>query len=803
MPHVLFSVINDVHTDNRVHRTASVFLERGYTVQVVGRTWPDDRPVEKPFAVHRFRCIWNKGPRFYLEFQIRLFRYLLRTPADLYLANDLDTLFPMALVAFLRQKPLIYDSHEYFCGVPELADRPLVRGAWKWIERVSMPFVTEAVTVSPPIARAYQKEYGIPFEVVRNVPRMAPEMEAAAPAADDRPFETFGRPDLPVILLQGAGINVDRGAEEAVEAMVHTPQAQLWIVGSGDVVPALKAKVQSLHLTDRVFFHDRVSAPVLRGFTQRASLGLSLDKPTNPNYRWSLPNKLFDAFQAGLPQVVSPVEEVARLVQTFEAGWVVPEVEPLALAHVFRHALDHPDERQRAREGALRAAQRYQWEVESTGWHRLIDRMEGKAPHVHVVSMDLPIPPLYGGMAEVKSQIEALLASGHSVELHAFMPTSKDQAALESWMGSHPVSDSITGPTLRLWTYRRGGVATALWSRLPYLIASRASVPLVRRLTLAPLPVLAHGYHSLWPALASRVLAQRTFLRIHNPERIYYRGLAEAENGPSFGSFWKRMYYRLEARRLARLEQKILPKLPLSRVWALTPGDAEATAPFFQTGVEVLPPAVPALLSCTSEQSENHLHARGIDRPFLLIHGKLSVAENDWAAHQFLDLWLAPSPEPLSPNYHLVIAGQGASGALRRRAADAAASGVVFVDSPEDLEMAVLLRGASVHGQLAVHRAGIKYKLLNALQTQAPIVGNEDLVAGTGAEGLVRLWTEPRTLAAGQKALAQALHTPLSAQEIEERARYISVHSAQALADNLALGLAGGWKAERKFPTEK
>ena len=82
-------------------------------------------------------------------------------------------------------------------------------------------------------------------------------------------------------------------------------------------------------------------------------------------------------------------------------------------------------------------------------------------------------------------------------------------------------------------------------------------------------------------------------------------------------------------------------------------------------------------------------------------------------------------------------------------------------------------------------------------------MGNEDLVAGTGAEGLVRLWTEPRTLAAGQKALAQALHTPLSAQEIEERARYISVHSAQALADNLALGLAGGWKAERKFPTEK
>jgi hypothetical protein len=93
-----------------------------------------------------------------------------------------------------------------------------------------------------------------------------------------------------------------------------------------------------------------------------------------------------------------------------------------------------------------------------------------------------------------------------------------------------------------------------------------------------------------------------------------------------------------------------------------------------------------------------------------------------------------------------------------------------------------------------VHRAGIKYKLLNALQTQAPILGNEDLVSGTGAEGLVRLLPEPRTLLAGQKALGEAFGTPLSAEEMEGRAQFVAAHSAQALADNLAQALAGGWK---------
>ncbi|MDP4859935.1 MAG: glycosyltransferase, partial [Schleiferiaceae bacterium] len=142
MPRVLLSVINDVHTDNRIHRTATVFQERGYDVSVVGRQWPNPAPVERPYAVHRFVCRRNKGALFYLEYQIRLLRYLLRESFDVYVANDLDTLLPMSLAAFLRKKPLFYDSHEYFCGVPELARRPAVRAVWLAVERFCMPLVT-------------------------------------------------------------------------------------------------------------------------------------------------------------------------------------------------------------------------------------------------------------------------------------------------------------------------------------------------------------------------------------------------------------------------------------------------------------------------------------------------------------------------------------------------------------------------------------------------------------------------------------------------------------------------------------
>ena len=793
MPRVLLSVINDVHTDNRIHRTATVFQERGYDVCVVGRQWPNPAPVERSYAVHRFACRKNKGALFYVEYQIRLLRYLLRESFDVYVANDLDTLLPMSLVAFLRKKPLFYDSHEYFCGVPELAQRPVVRAVWLAVERFCMPFVTEAITVSPPIARAYFEQYGIPFTVVRNVPLQKPDVgpEQSNPAKD----WSFGKPDAPVVLLQGAGINVDRGAEEAVLAMRQLPDAQLWIVGSGDVLPKLHALVAANALEDRVFFHGRVPASELREFTRRARVGLSLDKPSNPNYRWSLPNKLFDAFHAGLPQVVSPVEEVARTVQTYSAGWVLNAVTPENLAEVLRNILWDDEACAQARAGALRAAERYHWGRESQGWHRAIDRMEGRAPNVHLISMDAPVPPLYGGMAEVSSQIDALQTESFQVELHAFVSKKRLSEVARIWSQMHQPGYSTSGknqvledatadtpgdPSVRLWLYPRNGWASLL-QRLPYLVASRASVPLVRRLECAPLPAVLHGYHSLWSALVSPQISARSYLRLHNPERLYYRGLAASELGTDIRAWLKRRYYHWEARRLARLEQKVLSRLKLAGVWALTPGDAAATAPFFRTAVDVLPPAVPPL---TVGQCPADFLVTVPDLPFLLVHGKLSVPENDWAAHRWLDVWAWDQCHNKHLNgTALVIAGQGASGALRQRAADL--PGVWFVDTPSPEEMSHLLHAAALHGQLAVHRAGIKYKLLNALQTSAPILGNEDLVHGTGAEGLVRLLPEPFNPEKWTEAWIESLSQGLSPTEKQHREAFVSEHSLTRLAESI------------------
>jgi glycosyltransferase involved in cell wall biosynthesis len=137
-----------------------------------------------------------------------------------------------------------------------------------------------------------------------------------------------------IAINQGSGMNVDRGLEEAVEAVSQMEGWLLLLVGSGDAIPALQTLVQQRGWEDKVKFVGRVPYEQLLQYTNAADVGLSLDKDTNINYRYSLPNKLFDYIHCNTPVVTSKVVEVKRIVEEFGVGRTVqPEdIEGLRLA---------------------------------------------------------------------------------------------------------------------------------------------------------------------------------------------------------------------------------------------------------------------------------------------------------------------------------------------------------------------------------------------------------------------------------------------------------------------------------------
>jgi glycosyltransferase involved in cell wall biosynthesis len=356
---VIISVINDLVTDQRVDKTACVLTDLGFEVLMVGRHKTDSpRMPERKYETFRMRLLWEKGPVFYAEYNIRLFFLLLSRPANLLVSNDLDTLLPNFLAHKLKRIPIVFDSHEYFTQTPELVDRPKVQRVWKWIEKTIVPRLKDCITVNLSIANLFKDEYHKHFKVVSNIPRKNKDFEIPDRASLGLPL------NKKIVLLQGSGINVQRGAEEAVEAMQYSDNVLLLIVGGGDVLPELKKMVVELSLQSKVMFVPRQTPERLAGYTANADIGLTIDKDTNINYRFSLPNKLFDYIYAGVPVLATPLVELKKIIDQYQIGTFIENHDPLHIADTIEAMLS--DEKRMAfyKENTIKAAAKLNWENE-------------------------------------------------------------------------------------------------------------------------------------------------------------------------------------------------------------------------------------------------------------------------------------------------------------------------------------------------------------------------------------------------------------------------------------------------------
>ncbi|MCU0455767.1 MAG: glycosyltransferase [Bacteroidales bacterium] len=359
-PKAAFSVTNCICFDQRVLKIAGVVESMNCTVTIIGRhlgSCCDANSV--PFATRRFRMIFRKGFMFYKFFNIRLFFFLLVHRFDILVANDLDTLLPNYLIARMKKLPLVYDSHEYFTGVPELQERDFVRGVWKIIEKNTFPKLRHVMTVSESIADRYEKEYGVRPAVVRNCSRNSAGI-------NPMPVRELRKQEGQMLLIyQGGGINIDRGGEELIEAVSRLDNILLLVAGGGDVLERLKQLASGLNCTDRVRFIDRIPWHELMRYTKSADAGLTLDRDTNPNYRFSLPNKLFDYISAGIPVIAGDLPEVSKIIRENDCGLVMPEVTPDEIVKAVTRLRDNPEYLNKLRQNAVKASVFLNWETES------------------------------------------------------------------------------------------------------------------------------------------------------------------------------------------------------------------------------------------------------------------------------------------------------------------------------------------------------------------------------------------------------------------------------------------------------
>ena len=355
---IIATVINDLTYDQRMIRICSSLAKAGYEVELVGRVLPQSKAIiPQAFQQKRLKCWFNKGKFFYLEYNIRLFFYLLFQQQDLIYSVDLDTILPGFWVAKWKGKPQVYDAHEYFTEVPEVVHRPRVKRIWEWVAQHTIPRIQYCYTVCESLANLFEQQYGTPFEVIRNV-NYKSNWKSKSISSNDLSFSSDR-----IFLYQGA-LNEGRGLEAMIMAMQYVEGVQFYLAGEGDLSQELRALAQELGLGEKVKFLGYVLPKDLPALSQTAYAGINLLENKGRSYYYSLANKTFDYIQADLPAIHIGFPEYQKVNAMYEVAILVPDLQIETLVESIQKLLNDKAFYNRLQANCRLAAEVFHWEHE-------------------------------------------------------------------------------------------------------------------------------------------------------------------------------------------------------------------------------------------------------------------------------------------------------------------------------------------------------------------------------------------------------------------------------------------------------
>lgn len=348
MKEIYFCVTNNIIYDQRMKRICTSLSQAGYKVTLVGRNTTGSPPL--PICTYRqvrLGCLFQKGKWMYLEFNIRLFFYLLFQKPDCIVAIDLDTIIPCYYISVLKKIPRVYDAHEWFSELKEVVTRPAIKKIWLAIEEKFLPRFSNGYTVSASIAEAFKQKYGVDYTLIMNTPLLQP-----AKTAETKPY----------LLYQGA-VNEGRGFEWLIPAMKKV-DATLLICGEGNFSDACRKLIRENELGEKVLMKGYVSPADLAEITASAYAGINLVEPLGMNQVYSLANKFFDYIHAGIPQLTMKFPEYERINEEYHIAVLIDKLDPEIIAHQLNNLLGNEVLYSTLKRNCARAAENLNWHNE-------------------------------------------------------------------------------------------------------------------------------------------------------------------------------------------------------------------------------------------------------------------------------------------------------------------------------------------------------------------------------------------------------------------------------------------------------
>jgi glycosyltransferase involved in cell wall biosynthesis len=361
MNRLIFVVTNELAHDQRMDRICNSLARAGYAVQLVGRKGRSSPPLAaKIFTQSRLPVFFSAGKSFYIEYNLKLFFYLLFKKADLITAIDLDTVLPVYLISAIRRIKRAYDAHELFTEMKEVISRPFIHRLWKKVETFAVPRFPSGYTVSDSISDEFRKQYKVGYLTIRNVPVL------------DASVEEYPRQR---ILVYTGAVNEGRGFEGLIPAMRFI-NAPLHIYGDGNYMAQCRGLIAKYHLENKVILKNKISPTLLRKVCREAWIGINLVEPFGKNQLFSLANKFFDYIHADLPQVSMDFPEYKKVNEQFEVAVLIKTVDEKEISESINRLLENEEEYERLKENCKKAKHVFNWQNEEQNvlrfYHQLL-----------------------------------------------------------------------------------------------------------------------------------------------------------------------------------------------------------------------------------------------------------------------------------------------------------------------------------------------------------------------------------------------------------------------------------------------
>ncbi len=355
--------------------------------------------------------------------------------------------------------------------------------------------------------------------------------------------------------------------------------------------------------------------------------------------------------------------------------------------------------------------------------------------HLHIVCLDNPYPPDYGGAIDMFYKIKALAALQIKIHLHYFKYNQRTEIGILK-----EICETVH-------VYERNTGWKGLTLRQPYIVSSRINKQLIENLNKDNFPIILEGLHCSGLIHFVNKEKRKIIVRVHNNEESYYTNLYKTER-----NIFKKMYFAFEKYQLKKYQLK----LPVGVIYACI---SEKETNYFKSVLNLTESFhLPVFVAWHKVNCQEGLGE------YCLYHGNLAVPENEMATMYLINIF-----SQLSTPF--IIAGNDPSENIQQLQKNY--GHIKLVKNPTLTELEVLIKNAQINILPSFTETGIKLKLLHALFEGRHCIVNEKMISGTAL-------SEICTIVYDESEMIEVIHKlfgkELTVEEIETRKYVLKQH---------------------------